>query len=113
MRNGFRSTIVLSSTRVSRSGSTCPVIRIAGVSCPILILQGRTDLQVRPKDAYRLADAAPKARLVVLPRVNHVLKHAATQEEQRAAYADPARPVADEVIDTVAAFLRDREDAHR
>ncbi|MGJ7575747.1 alpha/beta hydrolase [Variovorax sp. RB2P76] len=74
---------------------------------PILILQGARDLQVGVEDARRLQAAAPDAKLVVLPDVNHVLK--AVPSDDRAANiatysrADLALPSA--VVDTIADFV--------
>jgi len=72
----------------------------------VLILQGGSDLQVSAADAGRLAEAQPKARLVELPGVNHVLNAAPADRAQNlAAYADPNRPLAPEVVEAVAAFV--------
>lgn len=85
------------------------------VRVPTLIVQGLRDLQVTEVDARRLAAAAPQARLVLLPDVNHVLKRVA--EDDRAAnlrtYADPAAPLAEGVADPIAAFVRGGAQASR
>lgn len=75
---------------------------------PLLILQGERDLQVGVNDARRLSQAQPRARLVLLPGVNHVFK--AVAGEQRgpnlASYADPSLPLAPGVAEAVADFVR-------
>ncbi|BBK36931.1 alpha/beta hydrolase [Allostella sp. ATCC 35155] len=75
---------------------------------PILILQGGRDIQIGEVDARRLADAAPQARLVLLPEVNHVLKRVATVDRAAnlAAYGDPDRPLAPGVVEAIADFVR-------
>ena len=49
-----------------------------------------------------------KAKLAVLPGVNHVLKTVASDERAAniATYADPSLPVAPAVVDAVAEFVR-------
>jgi hypothetical protein len=78
------------------------------VTVPMLVLQGLSDLQTREADARRLAQANPKARLVLLPGVNHVLKTAPGDDRaaNAATYADPSLPIAPGVVDSIAAFVR-------
>jgi uncharacterized protein len=84
-----------------------PAKLIAGVTTPILILQGERDLQVGVVDANRLKDAAPKAKLILLPNVNHVLKTVSSDDRRlnAATYADPSLPLAPGVVDAIADFL--------
>jgi fermentation-respiration switch protein FrsA (DUF1100 family) len=74
---------------------------------PVLILQGENDLQVGAEDARRLAEARSAAKLVLLPRVNHVLKEvpADNPAANMAAYADPSLPLAPGVVDAIANFI--------
>jgi pimeloyl-ACP methyl ester carboxylesterase len=78
------------------------------LSVPLLVVQGDRDIQVTNDDAKRLAAAQPKAKLVILTGVNHVLK--AVPADDRAAniatYADPSLPVAPAVVDAVADFVK-------
>lgn len=77
---------------------------------PILILQGTTDLQTSPADAQRLSEANPKARLVMLDGVNHVLKSAPLDRAANlATYADPNPPLAPGVVEAVAGFVAGRQ----
>ena len=75
---------------------------------PLLIVHGDKDIQAGMADARALAAAQPRARLVVVPGVNHVLK--AVKGDDRAAniatYADPSLPVAPAVVDAIAAFVK-------
>jgi pimeloyl-ACP methyl ester carboxylesterase len=84
-----------------------PAKLIAQVSTPVLILQGERDLQVSVADAERLKDAAPKAKLVLLPDVNHVLKTVSSDDRRlnAATYADPSLPLAPGVVDAIADFV--------
>lgn len=74
---------------------------------PLLIVQGEADLQVTPEDARTLKAAQPKARLVLLPGVNHVLKtvEGDSRGANLATYADPNLPIAPGVVTAVADFV--------
>jgi len=73
----------------------------------VLILQGERDLQVSVADAERLKQAAPQAKLVLLPNTNHVLKTVTTADPRAngATYMDPSLPLAPGVVDAVANFV--------
>jgi alpha-beta hydrolase superfamily lysophospholipase len=80
----------------------------AGLEVPLLVVHGDKDIQVARADAEALAAAQPKARLVVVPQVNHVLKTVEGDDRAAnfAAYADPSRPIAPAVVDAIAAFVK-------
>jgi uncharacterized protein len=80
---------------------------IRAVRQPVLIVQGETDLQASVADAVRLHAARPDARLVVVPEVNHVLKHVAdkTLAGQGPSYTDPSLPIAPEVVAAIADWI--------
>lgn len=83
-----------------------PQIEIAKLSIPVLILQGRTDVQVSVADAELLAKAQPKAKLVLLDNVNHMLKFATTdQASQLRAYSDPNLPVDKTLVTEMTSFI--------
>ncbi len=87
-----------------------PAWLAASLKLPLLIVQGDRDLQVNVTDANALAAAQPKARLVVLPGVNHVLKNVATTDRAAniATYANPSLPVSAAAVDAVATFVTKR-----
>jgi pimeloyl-ACP methyl ester carboxylesterase len=85
-----------------------PAKLAASIKVPMLIVQGERDLQVPTADARALKAAQPKAKLVLLPRMNHVLKD--VDSDGRAAnlatYRDPSLPVDSGLVDAVAAFVK-------
>jgi uncharacterized protein len=84
-----------------------PAKLISTLSKPVLIMQGKRDIQVDVADAERLKQAYPKAELVLLPNVNHVLK-TVTSNDMRAnaaTYADPTLPLAPSVVDPIVSFV--------
>lgn len=84
-----------------------PAAMIAQIDLPVLIVQGREDLQVTEADARALAEANGQARLVLLEGVNHVLKSVPQGDRAAnlAAYADPDLPLADGVVSSIVEFL--------
>lgn len=75
----------------------------------VLVGQGLTDLQTTEVDARRLAEAQPRARLILWPGVNHVLKTAPAERQANiATYLDPNLPLADGVASTVSSFILDQ-----
>ena len=84
-----------------------PTELIAAHDLPVLILNGRADLQTPASDAQALASARPDARLVLLDGVNHVLKQVPDDSRAAniAAYSDPDLPLAPVVADAIAQFV--------
>ena len=83
-----------------------PAALAKGASVPILIVQGENDIQVSVADANRLKAAQPKAKLVVVPGMNHVLKLApAGRVANAATYRDPSLPLAPGLVDAIATFV--------
>ena len=64
-------------------------------------------LQVKVTDAKALAAAQPKAKLVIIPGVNHVLKIVAGDSPSAnfATYSNPSLPIAPGVVDAIAGFV--------
>ncbi|MXP10096.1 alpha/beta hydrolase [Pseudoblastomonas halimionae] len=86
-----------------------PAELIAAHDLPVLIVNGREDIQTPAADAETLAESREDATLVLLGGVNHVLKE--VPEGDRAAnlasYADPDLPIAPGVVEAVVAFVLD------
>ena len=84
-----------------------PTEEIARLQVPILVAHGTTDLQVSPDNAEALSKANPSADLAVIKGMNHVLKNATFEMGDRPqSYSDPGIPVAPELIDKIAFFVR-------
>jgi pimeloyl-ACP methyl ester carboxylesterase len=83
-----------------------PAELIAAYEGPVMIGQGTTDIQVSVADAERMAEAQPRAHLVIWNGVNHVLKIAPEDRAGNiATYAGPDLPLAPGVADAVAGFI--------
>jgi len=82
-----------------------PAVEAAALRCPVLVVQGTADLQMRVADARLLAAARPGAGLLLVPGMNHVLKVPAEGRAANiAAYADPDLPLAPGLVDGIAGF---------
>ena len=84
-----------------------PARLIAEYHGPVLIIQGKRDIQVSVKDAERLKDADPAAKLLLLPDTNHVLKKVSLpgRAANQATYANPHLPLAEGITEGIAAFV--------
>jgi len=84
-----------------------PAAEIAHLTVPVLIVQGTSDIQVPPAEAQLLTHAAPKAKLLLIEGMNHVLKHVPSDDPtQVRAYTDATLPVEPTLLDGIAAFIR-------
>ncbi|RFP18343.1 MULTISPECIES: alpha/beta hydrolase [unclassified Duganella] len=84
-----------------------PRAAIAALTMPVLILQGTSDIQVQVSEAQALAAAAPRARLVVVEGMNHLLKIVGDDEaKQKKSYGSPEFPVAPQLIDALSTFVK-------
>lgn len=83
-----------------------PAAEIAKLAVPVLIVQGATDVQVSVADAKALGAAQPKATLLIIDGMNHVLKSVpADQAAQLKSYSDPSLPVVPALVDAIAATV--------
>ena len=85
-----------------------PAKLAAALKTPLLIVQGEHDMQVSTADARSLAAAQPKAKLVLIPRMNHVLKDVDSDDRAAnfATYSDSSLPVDAGIVDAIADFVK-------
>ena len=81
---------------------------IAQQDLPVLIVNGREDLQTPASDAETLAAARPDATIILMDGVNHVLKQvpAGDRAANLASYSDPDLPLAPGLADAIAGFVQ-------
>jgi uncharacterized protein len=82
-----------------------PIDPLKLVQRPTLIIGGGRDRQVARLDFLALAAAAPAAKTLWLPEMNHVLVDVANEDDDLAAYNQPERALDTALIDSVAAFI--------
>jgi len=84
-----------------------PEKEIAKLTMPVLIIQGTTDLQVTVDDGRLLSNANPKAKLLIIERMNHVLKESdANAQQNMATYRNPALPLKPELVNAIVEFVK-------
>jgi pimeloyl-ACP methyl ester carboxylesterase len=86
-----------------------PAGEVARLKVPVLIVQGRTDVQVSVEDAEALHRAAPGATFVLLDGANHLFKpvREMTQAAQLPSYTDPAWAIVPELPEAIAKWVDD------
>ena len=82
-----------------------PSAEIGKLKVPVLIVQGENDVQVSTYDAQRLAEGNKKAKLILIPGMNHVLKDV-DRLTQAKSYSDPTMPIDATLVDSIATFLK-------
>jgi len=84
-----------------------PTEEIAKLDIPILIINGSFDIQVDTAEADLLAEANPKAELVILDKMNHVFRKIEGDDlENTKAYNEPNRPLHPELIPSLVDFIK-------
>lgn len=83
-----------------------PAKEITKLQIPILIVQGANDLQIEDKEAQLLKEAQPKAQLLLIEGMNHVLKKVKTLEENQLSYLNPDLPISGELVEGIASFIK-------
>ncbi|HVB03538.1 MAG TPA: alpha/beta fold hydrolase [Chitinophagaceae bacterium] len=84
-----------------------PAKEIAKLKIPVLIVQGDNDLQITTGDARRLAQADPRATLIIMHHMTHMLKDAAsTRQDNLKTYSDPSLPLDPALIPDITEFIR-------
>jgi pimeloyl-ACP methyl ester carboxylesterase len=86
-----------------------PAKLAAGYPGPLLVISGSTDIQVAELDGKRLSESSPKARHVVIPGMNHILKLVESKVRliQIPAYMDPSLPLHPRLVPEVSHFLKE------
>ncbi len=86
-----------------------PQKQIREIDIPILIIQGDADHLVRVEDARLLHAANPDSRLVIIPSMNHVMKHVQSKSlaEIQMNLNNPAIPLERTFVPTLIEFIRE------
>lgn len=84
-----------------------PQALVSRTTLPLLIVQGGKDLQVSAADADALRGARPDSQLLLVPKMNHVLKDVEGDDRASnlAAYADPSLPVDPILVKAITRFV--------
>jgi uncharacterized protein len=83
-----------------------PAQIISKLTMPVLIIQGSHDFQVSEEDAARLKKGNPKAQLVIISGMSHILKEGpADKQANFATYSAPDLPLHPQLIPALVKFI--------
>ena len=84
-----------------------PEIEIKKVQCPVFIIQGDCDVQVKVLDAQNLHAANKKNLLKIIPQMSHTLKDAGVAcVDQQKTYTNGSLPLSKEFTGAIINFIR-------
>ena len=83
-----------------------PIDPLKSIDKPMLIVGGGRDIQVARGDFAALSTAAPLARTLWLPDMNHVLIDVTDDADNLAAYNQPERALDTNLVEAIAAFIQ-------
>ncbi len=84
-----------------------PQKEIKKLNCPILILQGSCDIQVKEMDAKNLHEANKKSTLDIIPNMSHTLKNAGENcANENKTYTDGTMPIDQTLVNDIAGFYQ-------
>lgn len=80
---------------------------IGKIEVPVLIIQGENDLQVTVDDAKKLKEANPESKLVLIDKMNHILKDAPKdQAGNMETYNNADLPLNKELVKEISSFIK-------
>ncbi|MBQ4820297.1 alpha/beta hydrolase [Aquimarina sp. MMG016] len=75
---------------------------------PILVVQGTTDLQITVDEAKKMADANKKSKLLIIEKMNHILKKAeADPNKNLLTYNNPELPLHENLLKPILEFIKE------
>ena len=83
-----------------------PLAQASMLQKPVLILQGDADSQIQVKDAEALARVVKQAQLVIIPKMDHVLKEVADLQKPLANYTNAEGPLAPGFLNALTDFIK-------
>ena len=84
-----------------------PAEQLKKLQIPVLLVNGNRDIQVPVKDAELLHDAKKDAELLIVDKMNHILKESPEDREGNSAtYGNPDLPLAQGLMDGIINFLK-------
>lgn len=83
-----------------------PVEEIRKINIPTLIIQGKKDLQVSVSEAEKLHEANSQSKLVMIDKMNHVLKDIEVDGDNLSSYGTPEFPLSSELVKSIAEFIK-------
>ena len=90
-----------------------PQIQLKKIKKPSLIIQGNNDIQVTIEDANLLHNANPKNKLIIIDKMNHLLKLVDGDRKANVdTYNNPNLPIAPLLIESIVKFIKSKYVMH-
>lgn len=84
-----------------------PQTEIKKLNIPVLIVQGNNDLQVSVKDAENLAQSNKKAELLIVDKMNHIMKIVdGDTQANMASYNNETLPISEVMANKIVSFIQ-------
>lgn len=83
-----------------------PTTEIKKLNIPVLIINGSSDIQVTVEDAELLKKAKPEAKLVIINKMNHMLKIVENEEENQQSYYNPDFSLSSDLVKEISEFIK-------
>ncbi|WP_426486364.1 alpha/beta hydrolase [Flavobacterium sp. 2] len=84
-----------------------PQTEIKKIAVPVLIIQGNKDLQVNVADAESLSKASKNAELVIVDKMNHILKIIDGDNKANfESYNNESLPISEELTNKIVSFIK-------
>ena len=84
-----------------------PASMITKLRCPILVINGDNDIQVSVNEAELLHAANKDSKLLIIPKMNHILKDAPKDRQKNAAtYFKPDLPLNKMLVKEIIMFIK-------
>lgn len=84
-----------------------PAEILSTLEIPVLIINGTKDLQASQEEAHKLKEAKPNAHLVLLEKMNHILREIDGDDlENSKSYNEPNRPLHPELVPALTTFIQ-------
>ncbi|MBS7252594.1 alpha/beta hydrolase family protein [Flavobacterium branchiicola] len=84
-----------------------PKAEIKKLTVPVLIIQGSNDLQVTIKDAENLAQANKNSELVIIDKMNHIMKIIdGDNKANMESYTNETLPISETMVNKIVSFIK-------
>ena len=84
-----------------------PAVEISKLQCPVLVIQGTTDIQIEILDGEKLAESNTNSKLVIIDGMNHILKEAPENRFLNIqTYSNPELKIKDELVQSIISFIQ-------
>jgi len=82
-----------------------PQEELSKLNCPVLIIGGTADFQIKTSEAELLRKVQPNASYIIIKNMNHVLKKVKNFQVNHSSYNNPSLPIAPELIKNIVTFV--------